>query len=151
MKEDGETRFYLKISGAWDLLLQSLTAGPISSADSPNLGRIPFDQAQNSAERGIHLLASLSLSWLVAASAPILQKQEEMREVLSTGTLSGQGQCSDPPQINSGPDFPAAPQLSTVNRMVRIFVVRHQSSQMRSEVNTCCCFSLFMLHTLAVC
>lgn len=37
--------------------LQSLTAGPISSAASPSPGRIPFDQARSSAEHGFHLLA----------------------------------------------------------------------------------------------
>lgn len=41
----GKTWLYLKLSGAWDLLLQSLAAGPISSAASSSPGRIPFDQA----------------------------------------------------------------------------------------------------------
>ncbi len=124
----GQTWLYLKLSGAWDLPLQSLAAGPISSTASPSPGRIPFDQAWSSAERGFHLLAPLSLSWLVAASAPILQQQEEMKEVSSTGTLSGQGQCSDPSKL--APDlaecvcvcvyFPAAPQPPTVDKTVRI-------------------------------
>lgn len=78
---------------------KSLVSGLISSAASPSPGRIPFDQAWSSAERGVHLLAPLSLSWPVAACAPILQQQEEMKEVSSTGTLSGQGQCSDPRKL----------------------------------------------------
>ena len=41
----GKLGFYLQLSAAWDLLLQSLAAGPLSSAASPSPGRIPFDQA----------------------------------------------------------------------------------------------------------
>lgn len=95
----GKRGFYLQLSGAWDLLLQSLAAGPLSSAASPSPGRIPFIKPRSSAECGFHLLAPLSLSWLVAASAPMLQQQEEMKEVSSTGTLSGRGQCSDPRKL----------------------------------------------------
>lgn len=47
----GKHGFYLKLSGAWDLLLQSLAAGPISSAASPSPGCIPFDQAWSSARK----------------------------------------------------------------------------------------------------
>jgi len=59
----GKPGFYLKLSGAWDLLLQSLAAGLLSSAASPSPGCIPFDQAWGSVECGFHLLAPLSLSW----------------------------------------------------------------------------------------
>lgn len=65
--------------------------GRISSAASPNAGRIPFDQATSSAEHGVHLLPPLSLSWFLADFTPALQQQEEMKEVLAAGTLSGQG------------------------------------------------------------
>lgn len=134
----GKTWFYLKLPGAWDLLLQSLAAGPISSAASPSPGHIPFDQDWSSAERGFHLLAPLSLSWLVAASAPKLQQQEEMKEVSPTGTLSAQGQCSDPRKL--APDLTECVCLlsccSTASdswQNGRDFVVKHQSHQMKSE------------------
>lgn len=51
--------------GIFTLLRQSLTAGPISSAASPNPGCIPFDQARNSAVHGFHPLAPTVLKLVV--------------------------------------------------------------------------------------
>lgn len=150
-KTRGEFTSFLRKHGfTWSYLVpgifpsKALAAGPISSAASPGPGRIPFDQAWSSAERGFHLLAPLSLSWLVAASAPILQQQEEMKEVSSTGTLSGQGQCSDPCKL--APDLAKSacvcvsvwllPCCSTASdswQNGQDFVVKHQSHQMKSE------------------
>ena len=65
------------------------------------------------------------------ASTPQLQQQEEMKEVLSTGTLSGQGQCSDPCKLASNLTdcvcmcvcFHPASQYLKVDKMVGIVVI----------------------------
>ena len=136
----GKTWFYLKLSGAWDLLLQSLVAGPISSAASPSPGRIPFDQAWSSAERGFHLLAPLSLSWLVAASAPILATTRGNEGSFVDWHLIWSGSVQWSPQISPGPDWvcvcvsllPCCSTASDSWQNGQDFVVRHQSHQMKS-------------------
>lgn len=96
------------------------------------------------------------LKLLVDTAAPILQQQEEMKEVLSTGTLSGQGQCSDPRKL--------APDLAECARMSASLLL-HSLRQLTKRSGFCgqtskpsdeewrCFFFLLLLsvqHVLAV-
>lgn len=71
----------------------------------------------------------------MAASAPILQQQEEMKEVSLTGTLSGQGQYSDPCKLAPDPTecVSASLLLRSLRQNGRDFVVEHQSLGMKYE------------------
>lgn len=143
-----KTRFYLKLSGACDiLLLQSLTAGPISSAASPSPGRIPFDQAWSSAECGFHLLAPTVLKpvggYLSSHSATT--RGNEGSFVGWHLIWSGSVQWS--PQISPGPGWvcayvclPAAPQPPTVEETVKILWSNIKAIRCRVKM----CFFFFL-------
>lgn len=154
----GKHGFYLKLSGAWDLLLQSLAAGPISSAASPSPGCIPFDQAWSSARKWLSpfSLHVLKLVGGCLCSHFATTRGNEGSFVHWHLIWSGSVQWS--PQISPGPSwvcvcvcFSASSQPPTVDKTVRILWSNIKA--IRWRVNEECFFFLLLLllqHMLAV-
>lgn len=125
--------------GIFTLRLQSLTAGPISSAASPNPGRIPFDQARNSAEHGFHPLAPTVLKLVVRSHSATTRGNEGSFvdwHLISLRSVQWS------PQISPGPGsvrvcvcvhvVPCCSSASDSWQNGQDFLVKHQSHEMKS-------------------